>query len=139
MLNKKVYLIIAVAVILVLACVIFCSVYFTVKVDVQAKLDKIFSADGTLIYSDSTYGTSDDISDTGITAFILDYLSDKKFTNVVYNTNGTIGIGGIIQKGENTIVIHDDKLKINGNWYKTDENISSAITIEVEKVIKGIV
>lgn len=139
MLNKKVYLIIAVAVVLVLACVIFCSVYFTVKVDVQDKLDKIFSADGTLVYSDSTYGTSSDITDTEITSFILEYLSDKKFINVLFNTNGTVGIGGIIQKGENTIVIHDDKLKINGNWYKTDENISSAITIEVEKVIKGIV
>lgn len=138
MLNKKFYIIIAVAVVLVLACTIFCSVYFTAKIDVQGKLDKIFSASGTLIYSDSTYGTSDDITDTGITAFILEYLSDKKFTNVVYNTNATIGIGGIIQKGENTIVIHDDKLKINGNWYKTDENISSAITKELEKVIKGV-
>lgn len=136
MLNKKACIIIAVAVILVLACVIFCSVYFTVKIDVNKKIATFFQADGDLEYIDMTIGQSINIENSDTKEFITHYLKDRKFTHTLFNLNGVKG-NNSISKGNQFIVLCQNYININGKWYKADANIATEIDRKIDEVTSG--
>lgn len=134
MLNKKVYIIIAVAVVLVLACVIFCSVYFSVKIDVNKKIIAFFQSDGDLEYQDMTIGQSINIEDSEVKEFIINYLQNRKFTHTLFNLYGVKGNDSIL-KGNQFIVLCQNYININGKWYKADADISTEINRKIDEVI----
>lgn len=134
MLNKKIYIVIAVAVVLVLTCVIFCSVYFTVKIDVNKKILAFFQSEGDLEYQDMTIGQSINIEDSDAEEFITHYLKDRKFTHTLFNLNGVKGNDSIL-KGNQFIVLCQNYININGKWYKADADISTEINRKIDEII----
>lgn len=134
MLNKKIYIVIAVAVVLVLTCVIFCSVYFTVKIDVNKKILAFFQSEGDLEYQDMTIGQSINIEDSEVKEFIINYLKNRKFTHTLFNANRIKGISSI-SKGEQYIMPYGKMININGKWYKADADISSEIYRKINEII----
>lgn len=136
--EKKTLIIISVLTALVLFTAIFCAVWYTVPVDVNAKLDKIVSnADA---FSTSRLGVGYKISSEDLAQIFNEELKDVSYVNSsgivesIYYLRESL----ILRYGDNdskNIKIDGDKIFIGVMCYRADTELQSRLTQRIfEKV-----
>lgn len=136
--EKKTLIIISVLSALVLFTAIFCAVWYTVPVDVNAKLDKIVSNADT--FSTSSLGVGYKISSEDLAQIFNEELKDVSYVNSsgivesIYYLRESL----ILRYGDNdskNIKIDGDKIFIGVMCYRADAELQSRLTQRIfEKV-----
>lgn len=129
--EKKTLIIISVLTALVLFTAIFCSIWYTVPVNVNAKLDKIVSNADT--FSTSRLGVGYKISSKDLTQIFDEELKGVKYVNSsgivesIYYLRESL----ILRYGDNdskNIKIDGDKIFIGVMCYRADAELQSRLT-----------
>lgn len=136
--EKKTLIIISVLSALVLFTAIFCSIWYTVPVNVNAKLDKIVSNADT--FSTSRLGVGYKISSEDLAQIFNEELKDVSYVNSsgivesIYYLRESL----ILRYGDNdskNIKIDGDKIFIGVMCYRADAELQSRLTQRIfEKV-----